>query len=195
MDCGLVLDCVLEDVFGNTLPLKNVKPASLYCQKHHFNERLSQWLCLTCCVPDTVIAEVSAKVPLNTTPTKTILRGILRQLGYTWYIENWIEIHCHITNRPYPVITSEQIESIRNMFIKIEIVFEKHHPPSHKCILSYNYIFMHIFQIFGLHEHLMWVPPLKSRVKLKYLDSIWVQMTKTLGLPNIPPPIFNKSLR
>ena len=77
MDCRLVLDCVLEDVFSNMLPLKNVKPVSLYCHKHHFNKHLSQWLCLTHCVPDTVITEVKQEVPPNTTPTKTILHSIL----------------------------------------------------------------------------------------------------------------------
>ena len=195
IECGLVLDAVLEDIFGNTMPLKCVKLVLLYRRKHHFNERLSQWLCLTCCVPNTVIDQVVAEVSPNTTLTKTILRGILRRLGHARYIENWIEIHCHITHRPYPVITNEQIEAIREMFIKIEIAFEKHRPQTRKCILSYNYVFARIFQIFGLQEHLMWVPPLKSRVKLKYLDSIWVEMTQTLGLPNIPPPIFNKSLR
>ena len=41
--CGRVLDFILEDVFGNTLPAKNQKPASLYKHRHHFNERLLQF--------------------------------------------------------------------------------------------------------------------------------------------------------
>ena len=126
IECGLVLDAVLEDIFGNMMPLKCVKLALLYHRKHHFNERLSQWLCLTRCVPNTVIDQVVAEVSPNTTLTKTILRGILRHLGHARYIKNWIEIHCHITHRPYPVITNEQIEAIQEMFIKIEITFEKH---------------------------------------------------------------------
>jgi hypothetical protein len=127
--------------------------------------------------------------------TKTVVRGTLRRLGLAKYIENWIEIHCHMVGHPYPVIDSEMIEKIRDLFIKIEIAFEKHRPPTRKCILSYNYVLARIFQIFNLHHHLMWVPPLKSRVKLKYLDSIWCKMVVSLSLPNIPPPIFNKSLR
>ena len=28
--CGLIVDSILTDVFGNTIPLKNIKPHSLY---------------------------------------------------------------------------------------------------------------------------------------------------------------------
>ena len=195
--CGLIVDSILTDVFGNTIPLKNIKPHSLYRRKHHFNERLSQWLCLTRRVPDSVMTLVRDSLPSPPPPviTKTVLRSVLRKLNLAKYIENWIEIHCHLTGRPYPVIDSEMIEKIRDLFIKIEIAFEKHRPPTRKCILSYNYVLARIFQIYSLHDHLQWVPPLKSRAKLKYLDSIWSNMVKSLGLPDIPPPIFNKSLR
>ena len=187
-DCGVVLDAILTDVFGNTIPLHCVKPHSLYRRKHHFNERLSQWLCLSRRVPDSVIHLVKQNWDHTTVLTKTVVRTTLRRLGLAKYIENWIEIHCHVVGRAYPVIDSEMIEKIRDLFIKIEIAFEKHRPPTRKCILSYNYVLARIFQIFNLHEHLMWVPPLKSRVKLKYLDSIWTNMVVSLGLPNIPPP-------
>ena len=195
--CGLILDSILTDMFGNTLPLRNIKPLSLYRRKHHFNERLSQWLCLTRRVPDSILMLVETSLPNPRPPvlTKTVLRGVLRRLNLAKYIENWIEIHCHLSRRLYPVVSSEMIEKIRELFIKIEIAFEKHRPKGRKCILSYNYVLARIFQIFGLHEHLQWVPPLKSRAKLKYLDTVWSNMVRTLGMPDILPPIFNKSLR
>ena len=61
--CGLIVDSILTDVFGNTIPLKNIKPHSLYWRKHHFNERLSQWLCLTRRVPDSVMTLVRDSLP------------------------------------------------------------------------------------------------------------------------------------
>ena len=199
MDCGLVVDAVLCDIFGNTLPQRCVKPRSLYRRKHHFNERLSQWLITTRRVDNETVLKVKELIEmdghLRTTVTKTRIRHALRQLGLAKHIENWIEIHCEITKRPYPVIEGCTLERIREHFLQIETAFEKHRPEGRKCILSYNFIMSRILQVYNLTDHLKWFPPLKSRAKLKQLDVTWQHMARHMGLPSIPPPIFNKSLR
>ena len=197
LNCGLVVDSVLCDWFGNTLPLRSIKPRSLYRRKHHFNERLSQWLITTRQVDGETIRRVKELVEggENGPITKTRIRFALRKLGLAKHIENWIEIYCEITGRPYPVIEGQTLERIREHFLQIEVAFEKHRPAGRKCILSYNFIMSRILQVYNLTEHLKWFPPLKSRAKLRQLDVTWQHMAKSMGLPLIPPPIFNKSLR
>lgn len=202
VECGLVVDHILCDIFGNTLPVRSIKPRSLYRRRHHFNERLAQWLVTTRRVPYDVVEGVrlhilnssdGADVPLDINKTK--IRAALRSMKLAKYIENWVEIYCDLSDRPYPQVDSEILERIREHFLAIENAFEKNKPEGRKCILSYNYIICRILQIYGLTEHLKFFPPLKSRAKLKYLDNVWAQMTRTLGLPYIPAPMFNKSLR
>ena len=197
--CGLIMDSILTDIFGNTIPLKNIKPHSLYRRKHHFNERLSQWLITTRRVDTETVLKVKELIEMDgyprTTVTKTRIRHALRKLGLAKHIENWIEIHCEITKRPYPVIEGCTLERIREHFLQIEVAFEKHRPDGRKCILSYNFIMSRILQVYNLTDHLKWFPPLKSRAKLKQLDVTWQHMARHMGLPSIPPPIFNKSLR
>ena len=199
MDCGLVVDAVLCDVFGNTLPQKCIKPRSLYRRKHHFNEQLSQWLITTRRVDNETVSKVRELIGQDGSPkpmvTKTRIRYALRRLGLAKHIENWIEIHCEIMGRPYPVIEAETLERIREHFLHIETAFEKHRPDGRKCILSYNFILSRILQVYNLTDHLKWFPPLKSRAKLRQLDVTWQHMARHMGLPSIPPPIFNKSLR
>ena len=181
-DCGLVVDSVLCDVFGNTMPLRSVKPRSLYRRKHHFNERLSQWLITTRRVDNKTISKVRDLIEQDGSPkatvTKTRIRYALRKLGLAKHIENWIEIHCEIMGRPYPVIESETLERIREHFLHIETAFEKHRPDGRKCILSYNFILSRILQVYNLTDHLKWFPPLKSRAKLRQLDVTWQHMAQ-----------------
>lgn len=194
--CGMVVDSILCDIFGNTLPTRNIKPRSLYRRRHHFNERLSQWLVTTKRVPDSVVRDVAAFLADGTGPvTKTRIRAALRHLHQAKHIENWLEIYCDVTGRPYPTIPAETLERIREHFLAIEYAFEKNRPEGRKCILSYNFIMSRLLQIYGLNDHQKYFPPLKSRAKLKYLDEVWVTMAKTMGLPPIPPPMYNKTLR
>ena len=204
--CGKVVDSFLCDVFGNTLPAKNIKPRSLYRRRHHFNERLSQWLVTVRRVPDEVIARVRAIITPPQAPgsssgprggpvTKTRIRAALRSIGLQRHIEHWIEIFCELTHRPYPQISGDVLERIRDHFLAIENAFERNKPKDRKCLLSYNYIIVRLLQIYSLGDHTMWFPPLKSRAKLAYLDTVWSKMASTMGLPILPPPFHNKTLR
>ena len=127
--CGQVMESILEDVFGNNIPLHNIKPASLYKCRHHFNECISQFLVSVCCVPDSVISSVHKvllKEVLDKTVTKTDICCALRSMGQARQIENWVEVYCHITEMPYPAPPSHIIEAMTEMFSKIEVVFLKH---------------------------------------------------------------------
>ena len=192
--CGLVVDHIIEDIWGNTLPIRNVKPLSLYRRRHHFSERISQWLVTTRRVPDHVIVSVRSVLG-DQTATKTNLRMVLRSLHMANHIEHWIEVHCHVTGRPYPTVNNEIVERIKEQFLRVEVAFEKHRPAHRKCLLSYNYIMCRMLQMYSLQEHLMWFPPLKSRAKLRFLDEVWNAMCATLGLPQLPAPMYNRSLR
>ena len=116
LGCGKCLDLVLEDVFGNTMPCKNQKPASLYKRRHHFNERLSQFTVSVRRVPDSVIEGVKGKLRNHFAITKTNIRMALRALKQARHIENWIEVYCHVCNEPYPAPPGEVLESVTQMF-------------------------------------------------------------------------------
>ena len=115
--CGRVLDFILEDVFGNTLPAKNQKPASLYKRRHHFNERLSQFTVSVRQVPDSVIEGVKRKLRNHFAITKTNIRMALRSLKQARHIKNWIEVYCHVCNQLYPAPPTEVLESVTQMFM------------------------------------------------------------------------------
>merc|ERR1712070_287254 len=116
------------------MPSTNSKPRSLYRRRHHFNERLSQWLVTVQRVPKWVVDAVKVEVHGVQNLTKTHLRAALRKLKLAKHIEHWVEIYCCVTNRPYPTIDGEVLEKIRNQFLAIENAFEKHKPPNRKCI-------------------------------------------------------------
>ena len=182
MCCGVIVDCVLEDVFGNSIPSKNKKPPSLYKRRHHFNERLSQFTVSVRRVPDSVIADVKKQLKNHAVITKTNIRMALRSLKQARHIENWIEVYCHVCNEPYPAPPGEVLESITQMFARVEVAFMKNRPPGRKCILHYNYIFHRLFEVHGLPQFFKWFPPLKSKTKLTVLDKMWLDMTCTLGM-------------
>ena len=194
LGCGQVLDLVLEDVFGNTMPSKNIKPASLYKRRHHFNERLSQFTVSVRRVPDSVIDAVKKKLRNHFAITKTNIRMALRSLKQARHIENWIEVYCHVCNEPYPAPPREVLESVTQMFARVEVAFMKNRPPGRKCILHYNYIFHRLFEVHGLPQYFKWFPPLKSKAKLQVLDKMWHDMTCTLGM-TMTPLAQNDSLR
>ena len=145
MECGAVVDSILHDEYGRTIPLHNVKPASMYKRKHHWNERISQWLVGVRRVPNPVIERVKSALRLADvsmeTLTKTDIRKVLRALKLQKHIEHWVEIYCMVKERPFPVCDSEKVEEIREQFLAIECAFMKHQPTGRKCMINYNYLF------------------------------------------------------
>ena len=188
MDCGKILDSVLHDEYGRTMPLHNIKPASMYKRKHHWNERISQWLVGVRRVPDDVIAKVKRTILHSNVNlpslTKTDIRKVLRSLHLQKHIEHWVEIYCMVKETPFPVCDSEKVEEIREQFLAIECAFMKHQPTGRKCMINYNYLFNRLLELHHLEEHQCWFPNLKSKSKLRTLDKIWEDISGTLGMSN-----------
>ena len=103
-------------MFGNTLPLKNQKLVSLYKCRHHFNEWLLQFTISVRHVPDSVIEGVKRKLRNHFAITKMNICMVLRSLKQACHIKNWIEVYCHICNKPYPVPPVEVLKSVTQMF-------------------------------------------------------------------------------
>lgn len=188
MECGAVVDAILHDEYGRTIPLHNIKPMSMYKRKHHWNERISQWLVGVRRVPNPVIERVKSALRLGDismeTLTKTDIRKVLRALKLQKHIEHWVEIYCMVKERPFPVCDSEKVEEIREQFLAIECAFMKHQPTGRKCMINYNYLFNRLLEMHHLEDHQCWFPNLKSKSKLRTLDKIWENISGTLGMSN-----------
>ena len=194
-NCGSVVDAILEDMFGNTLPRVGVKPPSLYRRRHHFSEQISQFCVSVRCVPDSVITKVKHSLCNTHMVTKTSIQLALQSIGQAKMIENWIEVYCLVTEMLFPQPPGEVIEWLTETFIKIETAFIRTHPPERKCILHYNYLFQRLFQIKAMPEYLKWFPLLKSKPKLKNLDNMWWEICDQTGIPKIDLPVQSESMR
>jgi hypothetical protein len=165
---------------------------SIYKRKHHFSERISQWLCQDRTVPEFVVDLVKK----NSRPylTKTGIRQILRKNGLQTYIENWIQIYCRVTGEKIEPPPSEIIEQMKELFVCIEVAFIKHRPKHRKSMMNYNFIFVRLLQHFHLKDHYKWFPPLKSRIKIRSTDDIWKSICGFTGMSYQPLPVV-RSLR
>ena len=192
--CGRVVDAILEDMFGNTLPQTAVKPPSLYRRRHHFSECISQFCVSNRRVPDSVITKVKQKLQNTHVVTKTSIRMALRSVGEAKMIENWIEVYCLVTDTPFPRPPGDTLEWLTETFIKIETAFVRTRPPERKCILHYNYLFQRLFQIVNMPQYLKWFPLLKSKPKLKNLDNMWWEICDQTGIPKTELPLQTDSM-
>jgi hypothetical protein len=165
---------------------------SIYKRKHHFSERISQWLCQDRSVPQFVIDLVKGSTKSNL--TKTAIRHVLRKNGLQTYIENWIQIYCRATGEIIEAPDSQILEKMKDLFIHIEVAFLVHRPANRKSMMSYNFIFLRLLQHFNLKEHYKWFPPLKSRLKIKTTDDIWKSICKFTDMSYQPLPAV-RSLR
>ena len=101
------------------------------------------------------------------------IRSYLKKLGLTKYYEHIPHIMTKITGVPPPIIPREQEEILRNMFMQIQIPFNRHCPKKRKNFLSYSYVLHKMTQLLGMDELTTCFPLLKSRTKLYQQDKIW----------------------
>jgi hypothetical protein len=164
----------------------------VYRRIHHFNERMSQWLCMDSAPPMAIMQ--FCKDEIKAPVTKTKIRAALRKAKGQKYIEKWIHIYCFITQHPAPSVCSFKLQRIRELFPYVETAFLSHKPPTRKSIISYNYIFVRLLQMLEMQDQFKWFPLLKSRVKLQCINGIWRNMCTTIGIEYTDLPTF-KSLR
>lgn len=172
------------------VPEAYLMQGSTYKRVHHFNERITQFLCMDRKVPDEVVEQVKEWFAQNPTAaiTKARIREALRSKGNGRYAEKWISIYCKLTGTPRPTLTPSQVETMRHMFYGIEVAFLRHRPQSRKSMLNYNFIFVRQLQMLGKHDYLKFFPMLKSKTKVRFLDGVWRGIAKDLNWEYKPLP-------
>lgn len=192
-DCGLVLESGHVESLGWRDGVQMLSK-SVYKRRHHFKERVLQFMGMDRYVPKRVLD--AARASITPPVTKTKIRAYLRTTKNQKFIENWIQIYCYVTGTPSPgvVMRPEEVEWLYSMFLHIENAFNHVKPVHRKSMLNYNFLFVRLLQIIGRKELIQWFPQLKSRAKTKQLDAIWQDICVHTQLPFLPLPTV-KALR
>jgi hypothetical protein len=184
VDCGAITQ---ETVFERpTWAPHHVLKGPGYQRIHFFNERFNQFVGNEPPVPKAILQSVRALVAAPVTKTK--IRAALRKIGAAKYIERWISIWSALTGEPVPVISSEDMQYFRELFVQIERAFMTHRPETRKSMISYNFLFVRMLQIRGLPQFYKFFPQLKSKAKFRFIDGIWGDMCRWLNLAHLPFP-------
>lgn len=117
------------------------------------------------------------------------IRECVKRLKLKEVYDNVAQVYYRITGKRPPRVSAETESQLKNMFLKMQPVFQRHAPRSRTNFLSYNYVLYRSFQILGLDYMLENVPLLKGRDKLEANDQIFKKMCKDLGWPifELPP--------
>ena len=185
--CLLCGDVTHQCVFEKVTWAPNHRFKTVYQRLHHFNERMNQFMGNEPPVPPDVISKVRDLVG-TLGVTKTKIRVALRSLNLAKYIERWVSIWCSITGERPPVVSSQDMERMRSLFVQIERAFMVHKPDKRKAMINYNFVFVRILQILDLPEYYRFFPQLKSKAKFRHIDAIWGEMCKWLNVPYLPFP-------
>lgn len=185
--CGYVSPMpVMENNYSFAL---EGRPPSSYKRMHHWNERISQWLCMETPLSRDQLAqiEVHFKAVPASRVTKVSIRACLRELKLRKYVEKWVAIRCHIVGSLPPDPDSSVITFLRRMFPHIEGAFEACKPPNRKSLICYNFVFVRLLQLINRPQYYKYFPLIKKS-KLKGIDATWQRMTRLMGVPYMPLP-------
>lgn len=117
------------------------------------------------------------------------VRDSLRKLKLRKAYDHVTQITARISGVKPPRITAETEEKLKNMFLQMQPIFQRHAPKTRTNFLSYSYVLYRCFQILGLSDMLEGITLLKGRDKLEANDSIFRSMSIDLGWPvfDLPP--------
>jgi ribosomal protein L37AE/L43A len=121
--------------------------------------------------------------------TQKRVRASLRKLRLRKAYDHVAQVTARLSGRRPPQLSREVEEQLRNMFLQMQPVFQKHAPSSRTNFLSYSYVLYRCFQILGRHDMLEGITLLKGRDKLEANDLIFRNMCEDLGWPvyELPP--------
>lgn len=184
LQCGeIIQECIFEKVVW----APNHRFKATYQRMHHFNERLNQFMGTEPPVPRKVIEDVRKLVGSGPV-TKTTIRAALRQLHLPKYIERWVSIWCDLTGEKPPVLSGDEVQRMRSLFVMVERAFMVHKPDNRKAMIHYNFVFVRMLQILNLPHLYRFFPQLKSKSKFRHIDAVWECMCKWLNVPYLPFP-------
>lgn len=146
-------------------------------------------------VPDSVMNAVMAdlyerqhvRCAHDITPKR--VRDTLRKLRLKRAYDHVTQITARLSGVRPPRIPAHVEEQLKNMFLQMQLPFQKYAPASRTNFLSYSYVLYRCFEILGLTHMLDSICLLKSRDKLEANDSIFRRIAEDLNWPvgALPP--------
>lgn len=186
VSCGTVQSnlVIWDQMYCRTVPGR----FSNYKRIHHWHERISQLVLLESQIPHDHMLKI-ARVLLDGSTlvlNKDSIRAALRSLKMQSYIEKWLQIIFRLTGMRPPVPGPCMLIHIDNMFMELQAPFDRIERGERKNFLNYNYVFCRLLQMTDCHRFCMFFPLIKSRQKLKALDSMWSDICVQLNWPVEP---------
>lgn len=102
------------------------------------------------------------------------------------YIERWLQIIQRLTGIEPPKPGAALLQKLDAQFIELQAPFAAYKSEGRKNFLNYNYVFCRLLQKMECTKFCMFFPLIKSKPKLQALDSMWVDMTNSIGWPATP---------
>lgn len=165
-----------------------------YQPRHHVAERLSQ---LQCQEPQPPLEFRLAcreffRENKKIKPVKKGIRKCIKSLRGRFpnarkYVENWISLRYFVLECNPVELDVVKINKVKEWFPMLRMVWECVRPPSRKCSINYNFLFVRMFQLLDAPEFYPFFPLMK-RSKNDKLDIWWTQMCLIAKLPLLPLP-------
>ena len=191
-ECGAVAagPIIFETMFGRDMPIRS----SNYKRIHHFHERISQLLLMESQIPSEHMLQIGTRLLDGslTCISKDAIRAVLRSLGMQVYIEKWLQIIERTTGVKPPCPGAVILQRLDALFVELQRPFVACKPDSRRNFLNYNYIFCRLFQKMNCEKFCMFFPLIRSKAKLKVLDTTWEAMAQSLGWEVAPLPLVEE---
>lgn len=190
--CGRSSPLFIEAEKLNSKDKTNEKTTYPYKKINHLNEWLNQIQAKqTTDIPDFVFQDIKNELKKNREDDLTALTpkricDILKKLHLTHYKEHHIYILCQISGQKPPTLLREEEETIREMFRDIQKPYEKYKPKKRINFSSYSFIIYKICELLELDHITKMLFLLKSKEKLRDLDTIWKNICRDLHWQYIP---------
>ena len=157
--------------------------SSNYKRIHHWHERISQLLLLESQIPNHEMQLIVQRIKEEQVSvlSKDSIRAILRSLNMQQYIEKWLQVIFRMTGIGPPTPGPLLIKKLDELFIELQQPFDAYKGEVRKFFLNYNYVFHRLFQQLNCPQFCMFFPLIKSRSKLKHLENMWQQMSRSVG--------------
>lgn len=118
--------------------------------------------------------------------TQQKVRSYLKKLGLNNYYDHIPYITEQLGGERPPKIPPHIEDTLRRMFIEISSWFASYCPTSRRNFPRYTYVIYKCCELINYREILPYLPLLKTKARLRYMDEIWKNVCKKLGLPFIP---------
>jgi hypothetical protein len=177
-ECGIHFgepEYMVYDLYNYT-----ARPQRCYRREDHFKEVLAQFQGNDGKeLPVETLEQIRAD--LRDKQGVTEIKRVLRKLKLTKYVENAYSSTFALTGQQPPYIKREIQDKIIRMFKQIVRVWDSISTDDRQSFLSYYYVIYKLLDLMGQEELLPQACLLRTPLRIKSHDKIWVQICDELG--------------